>query len=523
MAPKKNTGYLVNGKQVFKFQWNEERTKIVFCEELRAPVDGSHRFDLEPHGGLIPFIEDGWTELVKRASDLLDEPAYTAEDTFKRVFRIINENFGFEHQEVDALYCTALLFYNHLYDIIGGRRMLTHFTAEYESGKTTIMSLIAGHHQYKEINLCDHGRAPDQFTQAAFQQWYCNTRLVACLDEMNDKSNGTRDSEKKREFYMKTRSLATSGSMTVAQGSADGRGRSYIIRNSIITASGSLIHDEMDESRYNTIYMKKDPRRGSVVSKVAPIVRDGERLRRSVLLNSLHKAPQVHAEYHRLRAELSKRSLPDEKSATPAFIMDRFAENLMPAAAILSAFGIDGVKFLERFRASRQKQTSSRVETSPGHSLIDLILATPFTYKDDLSGTTTIKALLLSASQREDINRTRQGVYYDAVTQSLVLCWPEIKVAFRAPQLKMKPAPAFVFELKTATQWVMPHDEALKKGVFDRMKPFGFTHRPELCSVIMVGKNVIDPVSQAVQAQSLIDMPPHPADSSKSADFIPGL
>jgi len=513
-AGKTNTGYIVNGRRVFKLLWDDTGEQLIEATQLPGPVDGPVVFDLSRKPVLVPNMDDGWTKLFTNAQDLLQPPPFSAEETFDRVFNIIDTAFGFTHQRIDAMYCAGLVFYNYLYDIFENRRMLTHFSAEYSSGKTSLLSVTSNHAQLQEWSLCDHSHAIDSFTQAGFYQMFANTRLVAALDEMNDLNDNSRDSEKKKEFYAKCRSLATSGQASVSQGTQDGQGRQYSLRTSVITASGNIIHNEMDESRFNTIFLRKDGNRSNVRGVLRKLYSPAEyaQLRLSIFLHSVAMAPRVLKAHRNLHETFSERPAIGDVNN----VLDRAAENLLPLGAILDVVGREGAAYVDQYRASRTKQKVERGVTTAGHMLLDLILSTPIVDKDEDNNQTTIKHMLLSGNQREKINQSKTGIYYDATTHCLALAWPEIKTYFRHPALK-KNASALIFDLQSAGDWVVSLEKAQASGIYDRLLAVGLVHPPEVVSIVTVKSRILDRVERAVTAQNATP------DFTPAEDVMPGL
>jgi len=484
-------GYFVNGTSVYKLRWNSDYSKLTSSTALDGPADGDEVFDLEHRRNLISDMSTGWTSLVKKPEDLQQRPAYSAAETFSKVHHLINMGFEFKNQDIDALYCTGLVFYNYLHDVFAGRRMLTHVYAQFESGKTTLLSVTSNHSQLSGFSLCDHAVALDAFTQAAFYQTFTNTRLVAALDEMNDENDGSPESRNRKLFYQRTRSLATSGKAMLSQGTVDGTGRTFVIRNSVITASGTVIHDAMDESRYNTIHLKKNPERGNsrmmLTNAFSPDER--ERLRLSILLHAVQLAPLVAKQYEHLYASIAQRNEVTSAHKTTIHNVDRFTENLMPMAAILDVFGRDGQAFIDGYRNSRKQQVHERSHSTSGHSLIDTILTANIPSREAEYQNTTIKAMLLMASERGKINSTNIGVYYDDVSQCLGVVWAEVKLnLLKGMQFRGKSAFTLKAEAETVSDWLVDRAEADKLGITQRLLAAGMTSSSDVCSIITVRK-----------------------------------
>lgn len=481
-------GYFINGNSIYKLKWSPDFGKLSAVTELEGPFDNGQVFDLEHRYNLIDDMHVGWTELIKSPKDLMQRPVYSPFECFQKVHKLINLGFEFKNQEVDSLYCAGLVFYNYLYDVMPTRRMLTHFYAQFESGKTTLLSITSNHPQLREFSLCDHALALDTFTQAAFYQTFTNTRLVAVLDEMNDPDDGSMESRNRKLFYQRTRSLATSGSTTLNQGTVDGKGRSFNIANTVITASGTPIHDPMDESRFNTINLKKNANRNNVrlLLRAAFTSTEIQNLRLSILINAITLAPNVATQYAYLYDRYGSRREADDKGTTTIQNVDRFTENLMPMAAILNVFGQNGQQFIDKYRDTRKQQVYERAHSTPGHALIDTILTSSIPSREEENQMTTIKALLLHPHDREKINNTKVGVYYDDVCKCLGVVWSEVRLNLLKNQYKTRTPFALKAEAETVSDWILHRPEADKLGITRRLMAKGMTSSSSVYSIITV-------------------------------------
>ncbi len=524
-------GYIVNGNRVYRLEWNDKLTALSKVTELEGPYDNGLVFDVEHRRNLLEDMAVGWTELIKSPSDLTQRAPYDASTTLGMVHQLINTGFGFMNQEVDALYCAGLVFYNYIHDVIPNRRMLTHFYAQFESGKTTLLSVTANHTQMREFALCDHALALDTFTQAGFYQIFTNTRLVSALDEMNDLDDQSPDSRNKRTFYQRCRTLATAGRATLSQGTIEGQGRAYHIRNSVITASGTLINDAMDESRFNTINLKKDQKRSNVrLTLRNTFSREQiEKLRLSVLIHSLNLAPRIYMQYQQLYEQFGRQGRGE--GSINITTVDRFTENLMPMAAVLDMLGADGKKFIEDYRETRKQQVYERAKSTSGHSIIDAILTCPIPSREEVNQTTTIKSMLLMANQREKINTAKVGVYYDDRTMCLGIVWAEVKQnLIKGTSFGWKSAFSLKAEAEAVSHWVIDRETATQLGLVNRLMAVGMTSFSDIYTVISV-RELIQKHHDAVEAvakadrneleSKVVEMPAAPAVEEEKKDTDP--
>ncbi len=529
-AHKTGVGYIVNGNRAFRLEWNADGTDLVSARQLDGPVDGNAIFDLSPNHQLLNDPVRGWTRLFDEAEDLLETPPFTLEETFRMVRELIDKVFGFEHQDVDSLYCALLVFYNYVYDVIGTKRVLTHVSAQFQSGKTTLLSVTSNHPQLREWSLNDHAHALDRFTQAGFHQLFSNTRLVATLDEMNDENDNSKESEKMRNFYANMRTLALSGHARVTQGTQSGDGRQYHLQNTVITASGTVIHNTMDESRFNTIFMRKSRDRANARMALQQLHTADEyaKLRKSIFLHSLRIAPSVARAYEKMYLTFGSSDEVDAEGRKRLVSTDRFVENLMPLAAIYDVVSGNGKKFIDEYSESRKKQSVEQAVSTAGHELINAVLSTPFPTREGNNSTFTVKSLLLGQNPSSQINSAINGlgVYYDESENHkvLVISWPEARLAFRNhAEIRKNRPKALTFALESASAWSIPRGDAETRGIFRRVRALGMHQPAEVVSVINVKETLIDVVELARKDVDN-DASPTPRQQAAGAeDDLPGV
>ena len=136
-------GYLVNGDRVYKLLWNMEGTQITTATELEGPADGDYVFDLEKRNLITVNAKGAWLPCINKAEDFFTKPKYTFIECYRRIYEIINTVCEFKHQENDTEFCTLLVFYSYILDAMQ-TRVMTHLLGEFESGKSSLLSLIGG-------------------------------------------------------------------------------------------------------------------------------------------------------------------------------------------------------------------------------------------------------------------------------------------------------------------------------------------------------------------------------------------
>lgn len=461
--------YIVNGNRVYRFKYG--KNGISDCTELDGPSDNGVVFDIRHNDALCSDPAIGWAEFVKTAKDLTRKPVYDLRSCYELTHRIINTLFDFTEQEVDAEICTYLPFYTNLHTVINKYRTAVHILGLYESGKTTLLSLIGNSNQLGEYALTRHAAMMVTFTHAAFFQSYKNTALVAALDEMNDTDDGSYESQQKQMLWASLRTLVTSGKTQKLIGSRTGEPRLYILRNSVFTASATAISHDMDASRIVTIKLDKKHNKENARVLLPQIIslKEIENLRHSIFIHSLQMAPAISQAYKSLYTRFA-----EEARVTNVATINRSLENIMPIAALAEVINGRGIEFLKKYRVSRQGIAEERKIASKEHAIIDAILNAPIieVAADSHPRMRSVRSLLLDPDNRELINSSSHGVYFDSQSQCIAIVWDNIaRLLTGTPFVKV--SRAALKSMADHTEHFIPLQQAVNLGILARLKAAG--------------------------------------------------
>ena len=416
-------GYVVNADHVYRLIWNEAGDNLIEVTELEGPVDGKVVFDLDRRGQITTDKAGSWLQCVKEPKDFFAKPKYTLHECYNLIYEIINAIAEFKFQSNDAQYCVYLIMYTYLSDAMQ-RRVMTHLHGEFESGKSSILSVLAGGQQLWEYRLSYHASTLDSYSQAGLFQGYHGTKVMIGLDEAND--NGDEHNNKIRKILESVRGLATKGNADRTIGTIGQRASHQALHNPMITASAQPIFDDMDYSRFRTLALVKNPNKTN--TRVVLSKRFGnqlcEDLRDSIFLNVIRIAPKIATIY---------RELPVEFSSGTKHRLDREVDGLLPLAAIAKHLDHDYISFITQFCTNRDSDTELRKISRDGQSILDKLLNIPkvniLLPGSDGPREMSLRTAFRTEAARNAINQSECGVYYDEQEQAIGVAWEQARIS----------------------------------------------------------------------------------------------
>lgn len=463
-------GYVVNGNRIYRMIWNSAGTDFKAIEELDGPSDGGSVFNISRNTLICPDgMATGWLPIITEAKDFLRTPRYNLRQCADLLISIYDTACEFRYQQVDITYCALLTCYSYVVDVMQ-KRVMTHILGEYESGKSSLLSLLCGHKQMAEFALTYHAATSDSCTSAAVFQHFNSSRVSLGLDEANDHDDGSPESQKMKQLYRRLRGLPTKGMADYSVGTTDGKGNSYFIHNPVITASATVIIDPMDESRFNTLNLRKNPNKANTRSELqqkfgAQLFHD---LRESICLNMLRVAPLVAQAYQNIYLNYGKSTRRK---------LQRRHENLIPLVAVAKVIGIDGDQFFDAYCTSREELIRERAAASPGNALVDAIMNAPHVQigTDDVPLKKSLRSIVQHQEWRERINASDTGIYFDEVSGCIGVMWPQVRQTLLIGSLS-KYGRMSITSLRAkageSQHYVRP-DEARRSGITMRLRAAG--------------------------------------------------
>jgi hypothetical protein len=463
-------GYIVNGNRIYKLEWTGDGRNFKEVSELDGPSDGTSVFNIRRNDLICPAgMAAGWLPFLSEAKNLLRPAKYSLRQAFDIVEEIFNLSCEFEFQSVDVRYSALLVFYGYVFDTMQ-KRVMTHILGPFESGKSAYLSLACGLGQLQGCALTYNAATSDSCTSASIFQHFNSTRCMLGLDEANDPGDGSHESQKIQQLYRRLRGLATKGMADYIVGTTDGRGTSYFIHNPVVTASATVIDDSMDDSRFNTLRLRKNPNKANTYTMLREkyglkVFRD---LRESICLEILRVAPQIANTYQNAYVNYGK-------STTRT--LKRRHENILPLVAVAKVIGLDGDKFFDDYSASRQGVVEERRASSPGNALIDAIINSPHVQigSDDVPLKKSLRSVLQRTEWREMINSSDTGIYFDEVSGCLGIIWPQVRQTLLVGSLS-KYGRMSITSLRSKaaeSQYFIRPDEARRTGISMRLRASG--------------------------------------------------
>jgi hypothetical protein len=505
-----NAGYLVNGNKQYKMSYSPVDGTLTRIEQLKAPIDGNKVFYTKHHVGL--FYTDpavGWAEYPDAAS-MRRKPKFSPDQYITTVTDIFKDVFSFKYPDQDAMYCTLMTLYSNIFDCMA-KKVMTHILGEWESGKSSLLCLLANNQQIRGYSLVNAAITTDNYTQAALFQLYGTKRIVVALDEFNDHDDGSRDSVSRQAILSSLRGLATKGQTERVLGSKEGEGKIQRLTVPFYIAGATAPVDPMDLSRFNRIEVMK---RDGKVNIGAALAKYGTalfaELRHAAFYHAIHNIVPITRAY----AQLYK----DAEANTQRFTISRGHENLMPLGAILTAFGGDGIEFINNFINAKQDVKAEKVERSPSEILFSTVMYSPNIEVEinQRPSRRTLMSVLTRADWREYINDSDRGVFFDKVTNYLAVVWPQARTCLLSGQYARMGATTLRGLAQTSSHMV-PYKKARDRGVVTRLRQYGMPDDPQQVTFFDVSHiihNVEAAHKELATAVAAANLPAAPADDT---------
>lgn len=413
---KTGRGYIVSGSNMYRLQYDLSSRTLDDVIKLPGPNDGAHAVMRVDPRQISTF--GNWFEQLTNGKNFLRKPKYTAAETLEKVHAIINKHWRFRYQGPDAQFFALYVPYTY---ILGAwdRRLMVHLTGEAETGKSSLMSLVAGGNQLKEFKLTYNAHTVVKSTLAGFEQTYADCCMVAGHDELSDYGDNTPSSKYTQALYDRTRELAVNGRVETVRGSVNGAPVVRTMYGAMFTASDTQLRNPMDFSRYRTSNMLRDRNIGSIRARLSteyPPEFWGE-LRHSIVYHVFTNLLDIK----RRAEDLAKKYMTLE--GLPKGLGDRFTETLYPLVAIGESFKWDMNDFLYKYCESRVSEERAAKENTRGNDLVHALLSMPkFPTGDTGLEEASLKTLLRNPRLHSAIDAI-EGVYYDSETKWLCVDW----------------------------------------------------------------------------------------------------
>lgn len=403
-------GYLVNGKDVYKWYFENEKVKWT---TLTGPSDEGVIFEIEEN--------DRWLKSVNQISDL----NHTADlkSIYDRLYKVLNIGWSFKHQDTDTRFLAGYIMTLPISNAFTRQTSLI-FNGEAESGKSRITFGLIGGSSYPRINVISGVCAFEDYTAAGVKQSMNNKTLAVCLDEFEDKGIHDKKSVTVRNVLNLARTFISEGESKVVQGGANGIQDRYNLRFPLICAAIQPLREQADITRFIAVEMKKQVGRIDPVQAILSEFGADEVavLKKDLDLGMFQHVAKIRAAYEAIETEYAK------GHQLPAGVNTRQKEAVYPVLAVMKAAGVDYQKFAKEFFETRIEEILTVSSFTENEMLFETILNVPIRVGNDPthpSGTTTVRAMLCTEDGRRELNEKRCGVYFDEQSNWLIVYWIE--------------------------------------------------------------------------------------------------
>jgi len=284
------------------------------------------------------------------------------------------------------------------------------------------------------------------------------------------------------------RDMISEGGVVASIGTRSGTALDYHLRFPLICAAIRPLRDAASLSRFIIFEPLKDDTRADPVNILLQQF-GAEKIaatRHALALGLLRHMGTLRKLQFEIEQEYAK------MRQLPAHTTSRFQEALHPILAMLKFVKEDYHTFAERFCDSRRTQLERLRITSENEQLFENILSSPFQIKngdnDRVSWVTSIRILLADLNHLHVINQTKQGVYFDAKNEWLVVHWIEATQGVLSGTRYKQEAASFLKQIAERSPYHVSTDMARTDKVLERlMLEMGPGHSLDLISVFSVG------------------------------------
>jgi hypothetical protein len=400
--------YIVCGTDVFTIDHKTEDTATY--KKLEGPTDGNIFFDLGfENQGVKHWLPGGMTV------DKLNK--YNDVDTlavYEELVKLLENSFRFKHHDNTSRLYAALLMILPVFDAFLNQ-IQVHIIGQSKSGKSHLLALASGLNA-PEIQLVYPAQGWTEFTEAGLAYACNNSSLVACLDEFEVDGERSRHVRAVRELC---RGLITSGVIREVR-SKEGLHR-VMLRMPVLMASITCAEKEQDMNRLLLIEAVHvdglgNPR-DELLSKYTPA--QYQELAMKISLGMYRRVPELVRHYEVIRS-----SFQEMRNSVPFNIEQRSTANLYGILAFMRMLGLDWMKFFVEYSTLNSSMIQRTTTVSEAESTLSAMLRRSVIFIKDNQSTVSLASLLANEEQRDMVNTSGCGVYFDK-DQKLLLVLPE--------------------------------------------------------------------------------------------------
>ena len=444
----RNGYHNIQGKEILvhgteSFILNRDTEKLTFTKTTNPRIGNIlvDVYDDEEHK--LRWFKDGSlsTELLQEAQN------GDLRQTFIDLCRFFDAGFVFEQQEVTCQFLAALALTIPIMSCFD-RQIVTHFTGETSSGKTTLLTVFGGQQNKNalDIQIVYTSRLFLNITPAAFTRTAANTTLLHCIDELEfdtDKNKATNES-----IMQALRGIQTGGGSKTITDMSNGGTVTQRYNVPVIFASITGTDKPQDLNRTLRVSMKK--RRGqidpntAIHKKFSPKELHSLRLVTNFgLYSHIPKIKESYAKIQTMYAEINEK--------LPYTVESRFLASFYPLFAIMETIGVDYLEFMRKYVECNKNQIARDTQINDCDVYLDKIFNNSVIKLQNYKETYQCQSLariLTSRISRQELNDSGVGVFYDD-SQNLILLNLEQVIMHLVPSQLRASASLSAYQLRT--------------------------------------------------------------------------
>jgi len=423
--------FIVCGKDIVHI----DRENIQPCyKELSEPIYKNAIFDTG-----ITSIEKGreWYPGGAATSILQDVVGTDLNELYDRLTRLYTEAFRFKNHELTAQLIAALVM---VFPIMSAfsHPIVSFLTGDSSSGKSSLLSTLVQVGTKSSMRLLFSSMYQQTYTASAVGRMADGMTNLMVFDEFEwgDDQRGMAV----RQILEFFRGIITGGGDRIlSEGSKGVRRESYKLP--VIFAAIRTPEREQDLNRMLLIETERVP------DKEGPELWFNRNFPPELaqrIIKQLNFGMYPHAlELSQIEKDLVT-AIPSLQRELRVRMDWRFATNLCPPLAVMKFLGRDWKQFLSDYVRSNKFEIIRISAVSETESRVKEIMHSPAILTDPREPRTSLAKLLISPDQRDLINVTGNGVYYDEETNYLLILASQgaslvpqhRRVGLSGPQLK---------------------------------------------------------------------------------------
>lgn len=465
------TIYVVNGKDVY-YGTFDAADKLLW-KKLDGPSYNGIIFDVG-----IRHEEPAWLEWIHSVEDLERASSIDLNHAWQRLYNVVESGWRYKNHAISSQFLATHLLASNLCNAFR-RQVMVAFHADTRAGKSKMVMGLIGGTQFPRIKLIAGAVGMPDFTAAGIRQRMQNKVRPLCLDEFEDEGTGDKKSRTITETLEMFRNLVGEDN-TYTMGSRSGEPVTWRMNFFVFFAAINKARKVQDANRMLTVYMERVDNRPDPVQILMREFGSNymEQLKRDLSIVLLPHAARIHRVYEEIEKEYG------EANAKPSSVDSRIFEALYPTLTLMKMMGMDYHKFVEDFCEANKEILTVSAGHTDSMALFDWLVQSPqlkmrvgdHQDRNDAS----VLQMLAAPETRGEINLSGSGIYYDDVTETLVVNWTMAvqTVLTKHARYSRETNTYNLRDLANRAPHAMKPSELLDSGVLNRLRGHGLMGVP---------------------------------------------